>query len=149
MNATSPWAVAACHLLANKDLPVIYEKSVRDYKFRIFNTSDSCWLVAEWLRACRMAFRVAYSPNADLEIKGLNESSADIILDIKSVIGKYKVRIAFTEAEQPVIRYATTLAPSAPLLIPFWPRDILPLFKSRTERSPGGADRTRRISNGE
>jgi len=138
MNATSPWAVAACDLLANQDLPVVYVKSIQDYQFKIFNTGDSCWLVAQWPQGCRMAFRIAFSPNADLELTGLTETSANITLDIKSVIGKYEVNIVFSEAENPVIRYTTTLTPSASLLIPFWPRDILPLFKSGSEGQPDG-----------
>jgi hypothetical protein len=37
MNATSPWVVSACDILANDDLPVIYERTVGNYNFKIFN----------------------------------------------------------------------------------------------------------------
>jgi hypothetical protein len=138
MNATSPWVVSTKTLLANPNLPAIYERTVSGYFFQFFHIEESCWIVVSWPKGTRMAFRAAYSPNDQMEIKDVVEKDGKVIFKIFSLIGEYTVTVSFQEEEYPILRYTTTLKPATPLLIPFWPRDILPLLQSGNADLPFG-----------
>ncbi len=71
MNATSPWLLNTNIILNNPDLSPVYAGDSQGYSFKIYNTGDSCWVVACWPKGSRIAFRLAYSPGDYLEIKKL------------------------------------------------------------------------------
>ncbi|MFI5162871.1 MAG: hypothetical protein ACHQHN_16435 [Sphingobacteriales bacterium] len=138
MNATSPWVVTTKKLLADPGLAPLYEQTVSGYSFQFFNIGDSCWIVANWPKGTRMAFRVAYSPNDELEVGAVNEKDGEIIFNINSLMGDYTVIIKLENGQYPLLRYTTKLKPAADLLIPFWPRDILPLLQTGNSDQPFG-----------
>jgi hypothetical protein len=126
MKALSPWLLNTNAALNDAGLKPIYETTASNFRFSIYNLSDSCWLIAAWPGGSRIAFRLAYSPNDQLAIQ-VTEKQAQIVLKIGSLLGKYDVALQLPTEEQPVLRCITTLTPLAPLLFPYWPRDIAPL----------------------
>jgi hypothetical protein len=132
MNAYSPWLLNINVALNDTALRPLYAATINGYNFKIFGLTDSCWLVAYWPGGSRIAFRLAYSPNDQIAIRQ-KEEDGQVRLNIGCLIGKYEVVLQLPTDEQPVLRYTTTLTPAAPLLFPFWPRDIVPLGAESSE----------------
>lgn len=126
MNAYSPWLLNTNAALNEAGRKPVLETTANGYRFIIYDLSDSCWLVAAWSGGSRIAFRLAYSPNDHLVVK-VRHSAGTVVLQISSQLGKYEVVVLAPTEDQPVLRYITTLTPVAPLLFPYWPRDIVPL----------------------
>jgi len=127
MKTLSPWLLNANAALNRNDLEIIIERAACGYDFKIVLLEDTLWLIVTWPDGCRIALRLAYSPNDTLKIVRRSQNDAAIRLYINSLIGHYKVEIQLPQPERPVLRYTTTLTPAAALLFPFWPRDIVPV----------------------
>jgi hypothetical protein len=127
MNANSAWLLTANAKLNSPDLAAVYEQQVTGYNFKVYLIDDSCWLVASWPKGSRVAFRLAYSPNDKLEIKKVLEKERNVTFLIASLMGEYESVVNLPTADIPVVRLTTTLKTNAPLLFPYWPRDIVPL----------------------
>jgi hypothetical protein len=125
MNGISPWAAAASNTFADSALDYIYTKKCGNYTFNIYADYNSFWLLALWPNGGKVAFRMAYSPGAELVFKKLNEKDNQVDFVLESVIGEYTVTVTFPGGEDGVLRYTTILKPNTDLLIPFWPRDIV------------------------
>src|SRR6201996_9622533 len=127
MNASSAWLLSVNAKLNDPQLKPVFEKEAHRYSFKVFVTGESCWLVALWPKGCRIAFRLAYSPNDFLELKDIHEKDQQITCRIQSLMGTYESVILFPPGETPVVRITTKLTAAAPLMFPYWPRDIVPL----------------------
>ena len=127
MNATSPWLLNTNAKLNSPDLQPVFEQQAGAYSFKVYVTGDSCWLVSSWPKGSRIAFRLAYSPNDQLEIKSIKQTDGKVAIRIASLIGDYEIVVDLPIGDITVLHLTTSLSPAAPLLIPFWPRDILPL----------------------
>lgn len=127
MNASSAWLLAANANLNAPGLPAAFEQQAAGYSFKVHLIGDSCWLVAAWPKGSRIAFRLAYSPNDRLEVKKVTEKDGAVNFQLASLMGDYEVAVRLPVAEQGVLRLTTTLMPAAPLLFPYWPRDIVVL----------------------
>ena len=136
--AISPWAAAIADKFNDQDLPHIYQKIVGPYTYSVHNIGDSLWLTITWPSGGRIALRMAYSPNSDIRIKRISEKDEQVTISIDAVIGSYTVKLETSREPTPVLRYTTTLKPSADLFIPFWPRDIIALNKDGNDKQPGG-----------
>lgn len=133
MNATSAWLLNVNAKLNSPDLTAVYETQAAGYSFKIHLIDDSCWLVVSWPKGSRIAFRLAYSPNDQLELKRILEKEENITFRISSLMGEYEAVVQLPTGENPVLRLTTTLKTVAPLLFPYWPRDIVPLGAKGSE----------------
>lgn len=61
-----------------------------------------------------------------------------LTIHLNSGLGAYRVKLEFPDAEKPLIRYTTSLKPTDPLLVPFWPRDLVITGPDGSERDPKG-----------
>jgi hypothetical protein len=127
MNATSAWLLTANSKLNSPDLTAVYERQAAGYSFKVYVLDDSCWMVAAWPKGSRLAFRLAYSPNDRLELGKVIEKDQKITFRIASLMGGYEAVVWLPIGEIPVMRLTTTLTAAAPILFPYWPRDIVPL----------------------
>ena len=125
MNAISPWAAAAAQTFTDADIPSIFTQTCGDFTFNIRLTNDSLYLEATQAKGAGVSFRMAYSPGGDLAVKHAAATDSGITFQLHSVIGEYTVQVALPLADNFLLRYTTSLIPSAELLIPFWPRDIV------------------------
>jgi len=137
MNGVSPWAAAATDIFNDQDLPHSYQKKVQDYNFTIHNVGDALYIIVTWPNGGRMALRAIYAPNDDMYIKRVVDKDDHVTFYIKSIMGDYTVSVQFPDANN-VFRYTTTITPHAPLLMPFWPRDVIPLNKDGNDAQPQG-----------
>jgi hypothetical protein len=127
MNAISAWLLTVNKKLNSPELTAVYQQDAAGYSFKVFLIDDSCWLVASWPKGSRIAFRLAYSPSDKLQLKKCIEKDGNISFRIASLMGEYKAVVRLPSAENPVLRLTTTLKTAAPVLFPYWPRDIVPL----------------------
>lgn len=127
MNATSPWLLNANSKLNSPGLTAVFDQQAAGYSFKVYVIDDSCWLVAAWPKGSRIAFRLAYSPNDQLELKKVLKNDERITFKIGSLMGEYEAVLQLPTEEAAVLRLTTTLTTAAPLLFPYWPRDIVPL----------------------
>jgi hypothetical protein len=127
MNALSPWLLNTNAALNQTDLPVACEKQAGGYHFKIVKLEEALWLIATWPKGSRIAFRLAYSPNDQLDIQKITPTENGFEIDVVSVMGRQQVQFDLPGSEQTLVHWTTTLTPAAPLLFPYWPRDIVPL----------------------
>ena len=136
MNATSPWVSNVQRMFENPDLPSLYEQSLENFNFKCYAVGDSCWAVVEFPNKERLAFRVAHSPNDALQSGKITEKNGLLTWKVRSMIGDYTITIDFPGERQLALHYITTLKTSQELMIPFWPRDIVPLAAPGKKKVP-------------
>ena len=127
MNALSPWLLAIYAKLNNPQLKPVFEKERLGYSFKVYFADDSCWLVVNWPKGNRIAFRMVYSPGDILLLHNIKEKGLSFIFRIKSIMGDYESVLTLPAGDVPVLRLTTTLKTSSSILFPYWPRDIVPL----------------------
>nr|WP_068890272.1 hypothetical protein [Pedobacter panaciterrae] len=138
MNGLSPWAVSASSELAESQM-ALYSKAAGSFEFKVYQTTDSIWIVANLPKGGRACFRAAFSPGANLAVKKSTQHSHGIHLELDSETGKQQVELTIDHQEiNPVLRYTTRLKPKKDLLIPFWPRDIIMSSKNGHAENTAG-----------
>ena len=126
LNPVTPWTATVQSDIANGSL--ICEKKISQYTLRIYNAGDSIWLTTGWPDAGSIAFRLAFGMNSFFEKAAITREDVNgIMLMAFTRLGVYKITLSIANNEPAVIRYTTTFRATLPLLIPFWPRDIVPL----------------------
>lgn len=127
MKAISSWLLSSNSVLNREDRQPLQTIEGGGYTFEIINVNDSLWIAAAWPKGSRIAFRLAYSPNDMLDVKKITENQDVLSMTVGSLMGNYEIAIKLPDEQRPVLRLTTTLTPSAPLMFPYWPRDIVPL----------------------
>jgi hypothetical protein len=134
-NPVTPWTATVQADLVNSVL--LYETEMSGYTLQIFNAGDSIWLKTAWPETGSIAFRLAFGMNSDFEDVSVNEEEDEIVLTAPTRLGLYTIRLSF-KTDLPQVRYTTSFKASFPFLIPYWPRDIVPLTQDgHIENSAG------------
>ncbi|HSD06663.1 hypothetical protein [Flavobacterium sp.] len=128
MHLVSPWTATVQDDIEKST--VIWEKKFRDYIFKAYNTSNSLLIVVSWPNNARVAFRAAFGMNSFFEITNLFDDGRSLLINLENRIGQYEVRIDFPNPDLPMLHYKTVFKGNFSMMIPFWPRDIMPLTKS-------------------
>ncbi|RKS25607.1 hypothetical protein CLV94_0644 [Flavobacterium endophyticum] len=116
----------------------IFEMVLQEYSLRIYNTGDTLWLVAAWPEAGSIAFRLAFGMNSNFDKATVSEADGAVLITASTRLGDYRIVLSLPESPDAIFRYTTTFRARLQLLIPFWPRDIVPLTKyGRTENTAG------------
>jgi hypothetical protein len=124
--------ISAWTAIAQTDLEsgnIILVKELGAYSLKLITTINSLWIIAEWPQGGRVGFRPAFSASNRLEVTGINEHEESITIKLEAATGVFTVNIEFPDAGKPVFRYTTTAKPAIDLLIPYYPRDIMPMYK--------------------
>lgn len=127
MNPISAYTATAQDSLESGTL--IMEKEFGGYDLKIIQNDCSLWFIAKWPSGGRVAFRAAYASNDLLKLQEVTENEQGVLFVLSGLSGIFKVALAFPDKEEPIFRYTTTLIPAFDLLLPYQPRDILPLFQ--------------------
>lgn len=125
MEAISPWAISAGNTFSDDGISFLFEKTLGRLDFRAHLTSDSLWMLVDNDLGGRIAFRLAYNPAADFELKQIAEEAGEVSFVLSSSIGRITVLLKIGLEPEPLLQYTTTLKPKHDLFIPFWPRDIV------------------------
>lgn len=125
MNSISAWTINVQSEL-NTVAP-IFEISFSGFTVEVKCTDNSLFIICNWPDGGRIAFRAAYAITAVFTVDNLKikEGNAEIVLS--TALGTYRVALEFPDPKNPIVHYATQFTPYKPILIPFWPRDIVPL----------------------
>lgn len=127
----SPWMLSLLDELGEGRPDPHWSYSFEDFSFEITEGKQSLWITIRYPSGGRMALRAAYCPDGELTVDEIRQIGIDngVEVQLGSTIGSFRVEIDFPQADRPMLHYKTTLTPAAPLLIPFWPRDVIPLGK--------------------
>ncbi|CAM3687188.1 hypothetical protein [Sphingobacterium prati] len=136
INPVTPWS-ATVQADLSESMP-IFETALKEYKLKIYDVGDSIWLVAIWPNGGSIAFRLAFGMNSNFEKVAISEAPDEILITASTRLASYRIILFFPKSSGTMFRYTTTLRTKLPLLIPFWPRDILPLTKGGSTENTAG-----------
>jgi hypothetical protein len=132
----TPWAATVHDDIGNAEL--LAESFRKDYWLQFYNTGDSLWLAVSWPKAGRIAFRLAFGMNSDFNKVALTPDGDNMLVTASTRLGDYRIFVSFPDADKPIFRYTTTFRAAFEMLIPYWPRDIVPLTADgRVENTAG------------
>ncbi len=136
INPVTPWTATVQADISNS-VP-IFEMDLKAYKLKIHDVGDSIWLIVFWPAGPSIAFRLAFGMNSLFEKVTISEAPDEILITASTRLAYYRIILFFPESPLATFRYTTTIRTKLPLLIPFWPRDIVPLTKDgNTENTAG------------
>jgi len=137
MKPISAWTASAQEKL--QDSTIILERKLLDYRLEVVFTGYSLWCICHWSNGERIAFRAGFSGLEKLTLDNVQESKGIATFTLSGNIGKVSVALEIPNDEKPIFRYTSTIIPVIDLLIPYWPRDIMPLFKEngKTQNTNG------------
>ncbi len=89
---------------------------------------------------------LAYCPDGRLEIDEIQQTETGIEVQDQFDGGRVSCRIGIPERpDRAMLHCKTTINPVAPLLIPFWPRDVIPLGKEEDLTDSEGVIYTKQV----
>jgi hypothetical protein len=136
LQSVTPWTATVPSDIQSSDSLIQMDHC--GYDFNLYNSGDSVWLTAHWPNAAQIAFRLAFGMNSNFQHFTVNKIDSGILITTSTRLGNYRIVIAFPNENQSLFRYTTTFRASFPMLIPFWPRDIVPVTKGgRVENTTG------------
>jgi len=138
MNATSPWVTAVKEIFNDQDLPLIYRHDCAGYEVKIHNIYNALWVSIACAKGIEVMLRTAYAPTDHLQVTDVQPQAGGVLIHLKASMGNFKVKVQFPDAEQSLIRITTLLKPSEPLLMPFWPRDMIITGNNGEDKMPQG-----------
>jgi len=133
MPTVTPWSATAQEDIENSE--ILLERKIVDYTYQFYNTGDSLWIVVLMPENGKIAFRAAFAMNSCFEVTNLFDDEDTTVFVLDSRLGSYEVRINFPAG---VLHYTTTFTAKTALMIPFWPRDIIPLTQSGSLENTAG-----------
>ena len=136
MHTVTPWSATAQEDIENSE--ILLERKILDYTYQFYNTGDSLWIVALMPKNGKIAFRAAFAMNSCFEVANLFEDEDTIVVILNSRLGNYEVRVDFPDQSSSILHYTTGFTANMPLMIPFWPRDIIPLTQSGNVENTSG-----------
>ena len=143
MNPISPWTTTVQADLQKS--AGFLEKNLLGFTFRLHNTGDSVWIVVQWPESGSVAFRAAFGLNSAFEIDGITEKETGAAIQLSTRLGHYQIEIIFPDSEKPLLHYTTSFKPTDTMIIPFWPRDIVPLTKEGNVENTAGKIHTSQV----
>jgi len=136
MHTVTAWSTTAQADIENSE--ILLERKILDYTYQFYNTGDSLWIVALMPDNGKIAFRAAFAMNSCFEVVNLFDDEDTTVFVLDSRLGSYEVRINFPDDSSPLLHYTTTFKANTPLMIPFWPRDIIPLTENGNIENTSG-----------
>ena len=125
MNGLSPWAATVRKLFDGKPLTAVYTREMADYVVRVHHLNNALWIVVDCPKGARIVLRAAYAPDDMPQLGRVRVNDAGLRVELRAAFGDYEVRLEFPAGDKALFRYTTTLKTAAPLLVPFWPRDMV------------------------
>lgn len=123
----SAWAATVQEQIARSD--AAYESVAQNRAITVHNTGDSIWMVVESSNGHKTAFRAAFAMGQHFEEVSIRKNQSGVKFSTSTALGQYTITVSCPQ-NTPVIRYTTLFKAVEPLLIPFAPRDILPLTEN-------------------
>jgi len=149
----SPWMLSLQEELGEARPEASWSYTLRDFLFEVIEGDQSLWIVIHFPNSGEVALRAAYCPYNHITITDMKvlddgvENGLENGLDIRlsSVTGNYRVRLEFPRTDRALFRCTTSLTPAAPLFVPFFPRDVIPLGDPENLIRPEGVIYTKQV----
>ncbi len=127
----SPWMLSLVDELGEERPSPHWTYSFDNFSFEVIEGTQSLWVTTRFPSGGQVALRAAYCPDGELAIDEIRQIGIDRAIEVHltSTVGNFRVEIHFPRTDRPMLHCKTTFNPVAPLLIPFWPRDLIPLGK--------------------
>ncbi|ODP37752.1 hypothetical protein [Sphingomonas turrisvirgatae] len=124
----SPYALALRDELAGGTMRERAQVELGDLKVSVNEGRDALWVIVRREAKGGVAIRAAHLPAGAFECRTVSGARGEPLrFEIESLAGKYEVTVSTSDADLHRLRVCTTLTPSAPLNLPFVPRDLYPL----------------------
>lgn len=123
----SPWMLSLLDELGEERRTPHWTYSFEDFSFEVVEGKQSLWIIARFPSGGEVALRGAFSPDDELRVDEIRQVDIGVEVFASSTIGSFRVQIEFPRPDLPFLHCQSSLTPSAPLRIPFWPRDVIPL----------------------
>jgi hypothetical protein len=89
---------------------------------------DAIWAIVRREGRGGLAMRAAFLPAGYRDVRSLRPQGGEAArVEVESAMGVHRIAICLHDGAIPVLRVTTSLAPAAPLLTSFVPRDLYPL----------------------
>ncbi len=149
----SPWMLAMEQELSDKRPASKWTYTLQDFQFDLIEGDQSLWIVARFPAGGEVAVRAAYCPYNHIAINEMrniedpvvNGSPGGMDIQLSSVTGEYRIHLEFPNPNRALLRCTTRLTPAAPLFVPFFPRDIIPLGPAENFLHPEGVIYTKQV----
>jgi hypothetical protein len=141
----SPWMLSLLDELGSEKKAPRWTYSVDDFRFELVEGTQSLWIIARFPSGGEVAFRAAYCPDGKMEIDEIRQTDTGIDVEISSTVGGFHLELEFPVMDRPFLHCRTSLNPVSPLLIPFWPRDLIPLGNDEDLTDSEGVIYTRQV----
>jgi hypothetical protein len=128
MEPISAWTATAYNDLGAGT--TLLEKVRTNYTLKIIATRTALWIAVYRPKGGDVAFRAVFTANDELTIKELDDKPQVTTIGLTGTTGSYTVTLRFPESEGDIFNYTTKFTPAFDMLIPYWPRDIMPLVKT-------------------
>lgn len=124
----SPYVLAFREGMTSGSLKSRGTMPLGDLTVEIMAGGDAAWAIVRRPGKGGLALRLAYAPGAGLHCSRLKRSAGKgHALDVHSALGHHRVELATDGSDLHRLRVTVTLTCAVPLLVPFMPRDLLPL----------------------
>lgn len=127
----SPWILSLLDELGNDRKAPRWSYSFEDFSFELIEGKQSLWVITKSPSGGEVAFRVAHCPDGNMEIEEIRKAGTGVEVQVSSTVGSFRVELEFPRSDRAFLHCKTILTPVAPLLIPFWPRDMIPLGREK------------------
>jgi hypothetical protein len=134
MEPISAWTATSQYRLEKGT--VLLERPLQQYTLKIVASEYCMWIVAEWPNGGRVAFRTAFAANDNLSVQSVEEGNPVVIMLSGSTL-TIRISLHLPETDKAIFRYTSEIIPKFEMLIPYWPRDIMPLSAEGTEATKG------------
>ena len=138
LEGVSPFVLALRDELRSGSMKKYGAFSLGDYAVEVCASVDSLWAIIRRPARGGIALRVAYAPGGITKVARARRRPGEALrLSVQSAIGMHMVALRTDGLDLHRLRVTVDLTPSAPLLVPFLPRDVYPLDKND---DPTGAE---------
>jgi hypothetical protein len=141
----SPWMLSLLDELGSEKKAPRWTYSWNDFSFELVEGTQSLWIITRFPAGAEIAFRTAYCPDGRLEIEEIQQKGTGIEVEISSTVGGFRLELEFPNVERPLLHCRTSLNPISPLVIPFWPRDVIPLGREEDLTDSEGVIYTKQV----
>lgn len=119
----SPWVVALKAELGDEKR-VLGQVDLESGRLRVTQARDTLWAWAD-LGKGGIALRLAYAPGGIQLVQQPDGVWGEYV--IQAVCGTWRVELSQPDPALPMIAWRTTVTPSVDLMMPWWPKDLIPV----------------------
>jgi len=136
--AASPFVLELQAALRDGTTTAIAGFALGNLSVDVRRSTDDIWAIVRRAGKGGVALRVAHAPGG-VKARVLRSGSGEALrLVLESVLGRHDVVFRTDGSDLHRLRTTVTLTPAAPILVPFFPRDLYPLDAQDDPMNAGG-----------